>query len=95
MTDDMQRARELLEPFQRLGDTPPELVLMSCDRVLEAITAALRAAPEGFVLVPVEPTPEMLQAAAFAVSGNSGQKFKPMMAAGYTAMLAASPQGVK
>lgn len=55
MTDDMQRARELLEQFQRIGDAPPELVLMHCDRVLEAITAALRTAPEW---QPIETAPE-------------------------------------
>lgn len=48
--------------------------------------------PEGYVLVPVEPTAEMLTAAAFGVSGKSGQKFKPMMSAGYSAMLAARPE---
>jgi len=55
-------------------------------------TRAALTPPEGYVLVPVEPTAEMLQAAAFGVAGKSGQKFKPMMSAGYSAMLAARPE---
>jgi len=60
-------------------------------RAMRAIIAALMP-PEGYVMVPVEPTAEMLQAAAFGVAGKSGQKFKPMMSAGYSAMLAARPE---
>lgn len=61
---------------------------------ISAIVTALSAAPrvpEGWVLAPVKPTAEMLQAAAFGVAGKTGQKFRPMMAAGYAAMLAARP----
>lgn len=71
-------------------ETDPDLVLADClaeIRRLRALTP-----PEGYVLVPVEPTAEMLQAAAFGVAGESGQKFKPMMSAGYSAMLAARPE---
>ena len=51
--------------------------------------AALRAAPEGYVLVPVEPTPEMLMAAGSAVHSATYWK------TAWAAMLAARPQGVK
>lgn len=84
MADLMQQASELLERFQRLEGTPPELVLMSCDRVLEAIAAALRSAPEGFVLVPVQ----TLESIRDSSTDSSARGF----AAG---ALAARPQGVK
>ncbi len=51
--------------------------------------AALRAAPEGYVLVPVEPTPEMLMAAGSAVHSATYWK------TAWAAMLAARPQEVR
>lgn len=84
MSDIEKRAREIRDkhcPFRA-----------HCHHdILVAIIAALTP-PDGYVLVPVEPTAEMLQAAAFGVAGKSGQKFKPMMSAGYSAMLAARPE---
>ena len=49
--------------------------------------SAMRAAPEGYVLVPVKPTPEML-----AAVGNGADGLKRRI---WRGMLAASPQGVK
>lgn len=62
MTDDQQRARELLaQEYERDGITHVpdcirrEAMLTEMEhRAIRAITAALRAAPEGFVMVPVE-----------------------------------------
>lgn len=61
--------------------------------------AALRAAPEGFVLVPVEPTEEMIEASLIRVPIakriNPGQHLRIYGARAWDAMLAARPQGVK
>jgi len=91
----MQQARELLAAEYakaemdgvasavRLGshDTDPEFL---------AVAAALCAAPEcpeGFVLVPVEPTQKMLDAAGIGANGLKRRMWE--------LMLAARPQGVK
>jgi len=96
MADPMQQARELLAAeYERDGrmftartirvdlDTLGE----DFDRSVRAIAAALRAAPEGFVMVPVKPTPEML-----AAVGNGADGLKRRI---WRGMLAARPQGVK
>ncbi len=49
--------------------------------------SAMRAAPEGYVLVPVKPTPEML-----AAVGNGADGLKRRI---WRGMVAARPQGVK
>lgn len=85
-----KRAEELMLKAME-GYTPRIQPLQVYERALKALAAALTP-PEGYVLVPVVPTAEMLQAAAFGVAGKSGQKFKPMMSAGYAAMLAARPE---
>ncbi|WP_313493714.1 hypothetical protein [Stenotrophomonas sp.] len=67
--DDQQRARELLaQEYERDGITHVpdcirrEAMLTEIEhRAVRAITAALRAAPDGFVLVPVEPTARPLE----------------------------------
>ncbi|TDB26821.1 hypothetical protein ATCM_03695 [Stenotrophomonas sp. ATCM1_4] len=56
------------------------------------IISALRAASEGFVLVPVELTDEMFNAGLFAPLGESSADF---VHGSWAAMLAARPQGVK
>lgn len=86
MADLMQQARELLERFQRLEDTPPELVLMSCDRVLEAIAAALRAAPE---------VPARLSIPLRATGKGPNHDYIRGWNDCIDAVLAARPQGVK
>ncbi|WP_145974367.1 hypothetical protein [Stenotrophomonas pictorum] len=100
MTDDMQRARELLaavfndegrEAFALGGADAP--VVVTVQGALTAITAALRAAPEGLALVPVD----LRTGAGYEVweAGirvrNMGGSVEEMWAA----MLAARPQGVK
>lgn len=69
--DDQQRARELLATeLERAGgwvaedaDEIRRGVLGTYDRAaVAAITAALRAAPEGFVVMPTELTDEMVRA---------------------------------
>jgi len=98
MGDTEKRARELLAvPHSDAGwhGLANEIRMNSTFDIDHGLAlAAIRAAltpPEGYVLVPVAPTADMLQAAAFGVAGKSGQKFKPMMTAGYAAMLAARP----
>lgn len=102
MTDDMQRARELLAAeYERDGlkataatirsdiPGPPSMHQITA---LRAIAAALRAAPEGFVLVPVQLTDRMHDAGLFAPLGENSSDF---VCASWAAMLAARPQGVK
>lgn len=82
---DQQRARELLKnACERLGANSAVALEQAA---LDAIAAALRAAPEGFVMVPVKPTPEML-----AAVGNGADGLKRRI---WRGMLAARPQGVK
>ena len=94
--DDQQRARELLAAeYERDGlkataarirsdiPGPPSMHQITA---LHAITTALRAAPDGFVMVPVELTPQMLEAGTFA----------PLhLRHIWAAILAARPQGMK
>ena len=63
MTDDQQRARELIADWhrnkgcsQRIIDDCLSGAITVPGFYMDLITAALRAAPDGFVLVPVEPT---------------------------------------
>lgn len=81
MTDPMQQARELSSPDEiafRLRNLAQNMAAGSgpvardhqawkrVEELAEAV-AALRAAPEGFVMVPVDPTREMLDAGRAAV----------------------------
>ncbi len=98
MTDDRKRAMELLLA-QYIADGMTEVAEdfaagreWAVERsAITAIAAALRAAPEGFVLVPVEPTQEMLDMVCTA------DGFEPWtdktMGDVYRTMLAARPQG--
>lgn len=94
--DDQQRAREQFEQWcgRRYNLTTRKDSLgngVYVDRWVQGawvgFRAALRAAPEGFVMVPVEPTQEMLDA-----GGVRSDAAKRRM---WAAMLAARPQGVK
>lgn len=99
MTDMKQQVRKTLDsvtmppligPLADLPDHVKQVVEAygrACAR--EAIDAALRAAPEGFVLVPVEPTEEMKRAGTAHVSNPYG-----LASDAWAAMLAARPQGV-
>ena len=100
MADLMQQAREQFEAWMMTQTTHGnEHVLTRVgggdERYLSPLTssmwaawqAALRAAPEGYVLVPVKPTPEML-----AAVGNGADGLKRRI---WRVMLAARPQGVK
>lgn len=90
--DDQQRARELLA--QEYEGNPS---LQSRVRhghhddapYFKAITSALRAAPEGFVMVPVEPTAEMITACEHQWGVGSATD---MARREWAAMLAARPQ---
>lgn len=111
MTDDQQRAREFMPEPRVLWvhGTPAKCVTgFTEQQMLAAITAALRAAPEGFVMVPVEPTDELTLriAKALQASGQSGwtwedcspievEGWMELATAAIAAMIAASPQGVK
>jgi hypothetical protein len=98
MADLMQQARELLAAeYERDGRVgmaallrEPHDLVEDDDRSVRAIAAALRAAPEGFVMVPVEPTEEMLRA-GWRDEGDYGVSVGSI----YKAMLAARPQGVR
>lgn len=113
--DDQQRARELLSAVFNeqarvalLNSTPDAPAVVSVQGALTAITAALRAAPEGFVMVPVEPTEELTLRIAKALqaseqSGWTWEDCSPIEVEGWmelaTAAIAAipsaRPQGVK
>ncbi len=87
MADPMQQARELLAAeYAKLG-LKSALHSAGDEAALRAIAAALRAAPVGFVLVPVKPTPEML-----AAVGNGADGLKRRI---WRGMIAARPQGVR
>ena len=95
--DDQQRARELLAAeYERDGITHVpdcirhEAMLTEMEhRAIRAITAALRAAPEGFVVCPEDPTASMIRAVLlFGLTPNQ-------VCTIYQSMLAARPQGVK
>lgn len=65
--DDQQRAGEFLDAaLGDFGAHDPQACEVY-DRAIIAIIAALRAAPEGFVLVPVEPTRGMVHGLASAL----------------------------
>ena len=100
MTDNMQRARELLlERYLSRGhtDESAELRVRHIERhepaAMQAIAAALRlAVPEGFVVVPREPTNEMVLATVrIDLSYMPGQESADRIAV-YRAMLAAAPK---
>ena len=83
MTDLDKMARELLS-----GGHPRKPGFTVTRRQAErAIHAALLTAPPGYVLVPVEPTPEMLRAAR---EHHEGEAYLPVSL--YRAMLAAAPR---
>ncbi len=97
MADLMQQARELLAKEFPPSDPRRAALLrggtamdLQYGLTLRAIAAALRAAPEGLVLVPVEPTEEMKRAGSAHVSNPYG-----LARDVWAAMLAARPQGVK
>ena len=94
MTDLDKMARELLPvDICRYGYEVDEMAtVVSFSTAIDAIRAALLTAPPGYVLVPAEPTPEMLRAALRApCSGHpetGGQSYHNI----YRAMLAAAPE---
>lgn len=103
MADLMQQGREQFEAWMMTQTTHGNEHVMTRvgggdERYLSPLTssmcaawqAALRAAPEGFVLVPVEPTEEMKRAGTAHVSNPYG-----LARDVWAAMLAARPQGVK
>ena len=92
--DDKKRAAVMLEEAIatcRYGE----------DAAIKAITAALRAAPAGFVLVPVEPTDEWVRAVIRTWQPNlkegckGWRELEDELLHWHTAILAARPQGVK
>lgn len=99
MADLMQQARELAKACEERAhwgrgsgwNLPRDSARTS--RLLDEVASllreldALRAAPEGYVLVPVKPTPEML-----AAVGNGADGLKHRI---WRGMVAARPQGVK
>ena len=64
-----------------------ELLQDALELADEAVRAKQQAVPEGWQLVPVEPTPEMVQAATHSAVGFGTR-------AAYRAMLAAAPKPV-
>lgn len=102
MADLMQQAREQFEAWATSQQLPikrhrwGEYKVDDTETAWEAWQAALRAAPEGFVLVPVEPTVKMIQSACIASNaGNMYLHNDVRMLGVWSAMLAARPQGVK
>lgn len=71
MTDDMQRARELLAAeYERAGQRKlADMVIrgrLDSEPEIAAVSAALMTAPKGYRLVPVAATDAMVEAAADA-----------------------------
>jgi len=103
MTDDQQRARAQFEAWAtgegfsvaRIGGQNYNDIAVHA--AWDAWNAALRAAPEGFVLVPVEPTTEMVEAFnrrdELPYPEKNRRAYKAIHC--YAALLAARPQGVK
>lgn len=87
MTDDQQRARELLAAEYRkegLYGQVDHTHGAASRAAIAAITAALRAAPEcpeGFVMVPVEPTERMIGEGILAYNGKCEESYRAMLAA--------------
>lgn len=97
LADDQQIARELLaQEYESDGITHVpdcirrEAMLTEMEhRAIRAITAALRAAPAGFVVCPEDPSASMIRAGLlFGLTPNQACTI-------YQSMLAARPQGVK
>lgn len=98
--DDQQRARGLLCQFCDLDRSDYyDGLRVNAGEAVEAIAAALRAAPEGFVMVPVEPTEEMIVRATWEEVGGHCHSCTAWPASHsdarrvWAAMLAARPQG--
>lgn len=76
MTDHQAKARELLRKH-----TDPEIGVTEA-AALRAITAALRlAVPDGYVLVPREPTVNMVCRGIIAYDGTCESSYRAMLAA--------------
>ncbi|WP_313401471.1 hypothetical protein [Stenotrophomonas sp.] len=92
MTDDQQRAREL---FRKHGGNPDhENTVVRA--ALAAITAALRAAPEGFVMVPGHYAENAWYAARVLEASNCAiDRHNALAMIELARVLAARPQGVK
>lgn len=90
MTDDQQRAREThIAVMQELRSRYTESGSPARRAALGAAIDALRAAPEGFVVCPEDPTASMIRAGLlFGLTPNQ-------VCTIYQSMLAARPQGVK
>lgn len=101
--DDQQRARELEAVAERnLRSYVTRHVPAGMDRVSALLCidtlAALRAAPEGFVLVPVELSKHMedeFRDALWIDSNRHGEDVISGISDAWGAALAARPQGVK
>lgn len=103
MADLMQQARELANACEQRAQwgrgsawSPPRDSVGTSRLLDEAASlmrelAALRAAPEGYVLVPVEATEKMVRAALPHHWPYLGDEMREK----YRRMLAARPQGVK
>lgn len=111
MADPMQQARDKFEAWASAKGMPihrrdfpsserrgeyGNAYTQDCWEAWQA--APLRAAPEGFVMVPVEPTEEMIEASLIRIPIakriNPGQHLRIYGARAWEAMLAARPQGV-
>lgn len=96
MADLMQQAREILAAEIGVPVTAGSFfgtlpAGVHSDAAIRAIAAALRAAPEGFVLVPVACTRAMREAWDGAPDSEDDDV---AFSNAYAAMLAARPQGV-
>ena len=103
MADLMQQARELLAAeYERDGRVgmaallrEPHDLVEDDDRSVRAIAAALRAAPEGYVLVPVELALRVEDSLGRFVSDEGWGSDDMGVADDLSGLLAARPQGVK
>ena len=87
--DDQQRARELASQLDSTATAYGMLGEKELPALLREAAAALRAAPEGFVVCPEDPTASMIRAGLlFGLTPNQ-------VCTIYQSMLAARPQGVR
>jgi hypothetical protein len=92
----VEEVRSEGSPFIRLWDYEAALIanhLEARDASVAATPAQVTAVPEGFVLVPIEPTPEMMQAAWDKANElyNTPEGDDPLPGHQYRAMIATAP----
>ena len=88
--------RTAMETLEQIATAPDDQgAKLNAAAAVAFLTTQGAGGPEGFVLVPVEPTPAMVVAGGKAAHDGDGMSAKQFYPTVYRAMLAARPQGVK